>query len=149
MISGRPVIAVIDDEEAVRTALRRLLASVGLAAETFGRGADFLAALAQSPPDCAVLDLHMPEMSGLEVLQRLAAMPAHPPVIAITGRDSAEAEERALGAGASVYLRKPIHQKPLLAAIARCTGIDHPSFRCVLSPDQRDPIPPENTKTKP
>jgi signal transduction histidine kinase len=90
----------------------------------------------------------LPESGAERVLQRLAAMPGHPPVIAITGHDSTETEARALGAGASIYLRKPIHQKPLLAAIARCTGIDHPSFRCVLSPDQRDHIQPENTKTK-
>ncbi len=68
MSQTRPLIAVIDDEEPVRKAIGRLLQSVGMAVETFSGGGEFLAALSTCRPDCAVLDLHMPELTGFDVL---------------------------------------------------------------------------------
>ena len=84
MSKVRPLIAVIDDEEPVRKALGRLLQSVGMAVETFSGGGEFLASLATHRPDCAVLDLHMPEVTGFDVLERIAEMGARVPVVAIT-----------------------------------------------------------------
>ena len=72
MSKDRPLIAVIDDEESVRKALGRLLQSVGMAVETFSGGGEFLAALDTHRPDCAVLDLQMPEVTGFDVLERIA-----------------------------------------------------------------------------
>lgn len=118
MSPAPPFIAVIDDEEAVRKALRRLLHSAGFAVETFGGGEEFLASLTRRQPDCAVLDLHMPDVSGFDVLERLAAAGTRLPVIVITGGDSPGAEARVLGSGASACLRKPISDRLLLAAIA-------------------------------
>lgn len=118
-----PLIAVIDDEDAVRTALRRLLRSEGMTVETFGGGAEFLRSLAAHQPDCALLDLQMPDLTGFDVLAQLAQTHCRVPVVAITGNDSPEAKSSALGAGAAAYLRKPIGARILLdtisAAIAR------------------------------
>lgn len=113
-----PLIAIVDDEESVRKALGRLLVSAGLAVETFGGGGEFLRGLSAHRPDCLVLDLHMPEVSGFDVLARLAAIGGPVPVVTITGHDTAEAEELALSGGASAYLRKPVTDHVLLAAIA-------------------------------
>ena len=112
------LIAVVDDEESVRKALSRLLRSVGMTGETFAGGAEFLQSLADHKPDCVVLDMHMPGVTGFDVLVRLAATQAPPPVVVITGHDSAETYERALAAGAVAYLRKPINDQALLDAIA-------------------------------
>ena len=68
-----PYVAIVDDEEPVRKALRRLMRAAGLQAEGFAGGREFLEAAAQRPPDCVVLDLHMGGMSGLQVLRKLQA----------------------------------------------------------------------------
>ena len=113
-----PLIAVIDDEDAVRKALRRLLLSAGLQVETFNGGTAFLSTVATQRPDCAVLDLHMPDVNGFDVLERLAGMHAGVPVVVITGHDSPDAEECAIRGGAAAYLRKPISDRVLLGAIS-------------------------------
>ncbi len=110
-------VAVVDDDEPVRRALSRLVRSLGFEAEAFPSGEAFLAALAARRPDCVVLDLHMPEVSGFDVQARMAEAGLHVPVIAITGQDSPEAQARALGGGASAYLRKPVDGRTLLEAI--------------------------------
>lgn len=118
MSKVRPLIAVIDDEEPVRKALGRLMQSVGMTVETFSGGGEFLAALETHRPDCTVLDLHMPELTGFDVLERIAEMGARVPVVAISGHDLPDAEECAMRGGAAAYLRKPVNQRLLLAAIA-------------------------------
>lgn len=115
---ARPFIAVVDDEPPVGKALSRLLRSSGLSVETFASGAAFLDSLQGRPPDCVVLDLHMPQMDGFEVQYRLTQTGARVPVIAITGRDSPQARERALAGGATAYLPKPVDGQALLDAIA-------------------------------
>src|SRR5688572_33421776 len=94
-----PYVAIVDDEEPVRKALRRLLRASGLQAEGYASGLEFLAAAAQRRPDCVVLDLHMAGMSGLQVLRRLQAAPQRPPVVVITAHDEPEAREQCLAAG--------------------------------------------------
>jgi FixJ family two-component response regulator len=118
VIEARPLVAVVDDEESVGRALARLVRSAGLDAVVFSSGEDFLAALATMNPDCVVLDLHMPGLSGFEVQARILRSRFRPPVIAVTGHDSPEARTRVLSAGASAYLRKPIDKETLLQAIA-------------------------------
>ena len=118
MNKERPFIAVIDDEQAVRTALRRLLQSAAMEVETFDGGATFLAALVGRRPDCAVLDLHMPDMTGFDVLAWIAEMRIGGPVIIITGNDPPNAEEIAVRGGAAAYLHKPINDCVLLEAIS-------------------------------
>lgn len=108
---------MVDDDEAVRRALSRLVRSLGFEAEAFASGEAFLAGLATRHPDCVVLDLHMPKVSGFDVQVRMAEAGLHVPVIAITGQDSPEAQARALSGGASAYLRKPVDGQTLLDAI--------------------------------
>jgi FixJ family two-component response regulator len=126
MSRDRPLIAVVDDEDAVRTALRRLLQSAGLTVETFSGGAEFLTALETHRPDCALLDLQMPEITGLDVLSRLAEMHAGLPVVVITGDDSPDAEANAIRGGASAFLRKPVTERVLLDAITAAIARNPP-----------------------
>ena len=114
----RPLIAVVDDEACVSKALKRLLRTAGLAVETFASGAAFLNWLQSETPDCVILDLHLPQMDGFEVQARLAQQGARLPVIAITGRDTPQARQRAMAGGAAAYLAKPVEDEALLEAIA-------------------------------
>ena len=115
-------IAIVDDEEAVRKALMRLMRSAGLQAETFGSGAEFLKSLETRLPDCIVLDLHMPHMNGFHVQAQLARKRDALPVIIITGHDLPGARERAMAGGASAFLRKPVNDRILLEAISAATA---------------------------
>jgi CheY-like chemotaxis protein len=113
-----PYIAIVDDEEPVRKALKRLLRASGLDAESYASGKDFLEASTKRPPDCVVLDLHMPGMSGLEVLRELRATRAGLPTVMITAYDEPASREQCLAAGAAAYLRKPLDERLLLNAIS-------------------------------
>jgi FixJ family two-component response regulator len=119
---NRLFIAVVDDEESVRKALSRLLRSAGMTVKTFSGGAEFLQSLADCKPDCVVLDINIPVVTGFDVLDRLAAIKGPFPVVVITGLDSPEAHDRALGAGAVAYLQKPVNDQALLDAIAASTA---------------------------
>ena len=122
MAKDAPLLAVVDDDADVRVALTRLVSSAGFAVETFSSGSDFLRSVQDHEPDCVVLDLHMPEMSGFDVQGALAS--GHPalPVVVMTGHDSPEARARSVQMGAKVYLRKPINDEALLAAIGDAIG---------------------------
>lgn len=109
--------AVVDDDADVRVALMRLISSAGFATETFASGAEFVQSLGDSSPECLVLDLHMPEVSGFEVQQLLHERHVEVPVVIITGRDTAEARSRAYSLGACAYFAKPVDGDALLDAI--------------------------------
>lgn len=117
MPSEAPLLAVVDDDAEVRVALTRLVSSAGFAVETFASGPDFLQTIDHHQPDCLVLDLHMPAMSGFDVQGALAKDHASVPVIVITGHDTPEARARVMGLGAAAYLCKPVDDETLLAAI--------------------------------
>lgn len=125
MSKNRPLIAIVDDEEPVRIALRRLLRSASFDVETFPSGAEFLDSLKSHQPDCVILDVHMPRVNGFAVQARLAKSGIRLPVVVITGHDSSETRERALAGGVSAYLRKPVDDQTLLEAITN--AIAHPS----------------------
>ena len=122
------LIAIVDDEESVRTGLRRLCVSLGLRASVFGSGSEFLQSLAAgaATPDCVLLDAHMPHMTGLEVQQRLVGVGLKLPTIVYTADDAPEAEARYVAAGVIAYLRKPIAGDELLAAIEQVMARVHP-----------------------
>jgi FixJ family two-component response regulator len=111
------LLAVVDDDADVRVALQRLVCSAGFEVETYATGAEFLHSVDDHEPDCVVLDLHMPEMSGFEVQGALAQAHAGVPVVIITGHDTPEAHARALRLGAKAYLCKPVDDNALLSAI--------------------------------
>jgi two-component system response regulator FixJ len=115
--SRGPFIAIVDDEQAVRSALRRLLQAVGLSVRTFVDCPSFLADLDEQRPDCLILDLHMAGMSGMELLEVMRARHQMPPTIVITAHDEPETRERCLRAGALAYLRKPLDSRVLLDSI--------------------------------
>jgi FixJ family two-component response regulator len=118
-------VAIVDDEEGIRKALGRLLRASGLDAESYASGQDFLDAAAARRPDCVVLDLHMPVMSGSQVLAQIRKMARRPPVVVITAHDMPEKRDECLAAGACAYLRKPLEDRLLLNAISAAlrTGV--------------------------
>lgn len=116
------LLAVVDNDADVRVALTRLVSSAGFAVETYASGAAFLQSVDDHEPDCLVLDLHMPEMSGFDVQGALAGGHAALPVVVITGHDTPESRLRALGLGAKAYLCKPVDDETLLAAISGAIG---------------------------
>ena len=120
-------VAIVDDEEPVRRALVRLLRSAGHEAQAFASGKQLLESLPERLPSCILLDLHMPDMSGLDVQQRLAQQWPRLPIIFITGHHSPETEHRARAAGPCAYLLKPVNDRQLLDAIALATGASEPS----------------------
>jgi FixJ family two-component response regulator len=114
----RSLITIVDDEEPIRKALRRLLRSAGMDVDTFPSGVEFLESLATRRPDCVVLDLHMPAVNGFEVLAQLAESGMNLPVVVITGHDSDDTRQLALARLPVAYLRKPVNDQALLDAIA-------------------------------
>jgi FixJ family two-component response regulator len=119
MDTSLPWIAIVDDDEAVRRALLRLMRSAGVPAQAYAGGAALLdaIALAALPPCCVVLDVHMPGLSGLEVQARLAAIAPATGVIIMTGHGTAEEQARAMRLRPLAYLAKPVNDQQLLDAI--------------------------------
>ena len=129
----RPLIAVLDDEPQFCKALSRLLKTHAFDVMTFTRSKEFLADLASQSPDCLLLDLHMPELNGFEVLERIAARRI--PSFVITGHDEPGNAERARALGAADYFLKPVNESQLVEAIR--LAIDHPAPTIVLSDNPR------------
>src|SRR5262249_36559864 len=117
MSDERGLIAVVDDDTRVLKALRRLLETAGFDVNTYATGAGFVSDISLHPPNCVVLDLHMPDMNGFAVQEVLAGRGTSVPVIASTGQDSPEAYERVMRNGAKAYLCKPVDAEALLGAI--------------------------------
>ena len=108
---------VVDDHPSIRSALNRLLESVGLRCETFESGAGFLERLEPGATGCVLLDVRMPGLSGLEVQQRLLASGCDLPVILLTAYADVALTVRAMKAGAVEVLTKPFEEQPLLDAV--------------------------------
>lgn len=113
------VIAVLDDEKKFRVALTRLLQAHGHVVAGFATGEQLIAETQHRRFDCVLLDLHMPGMSGFDVLAALQRHPAPPPVIVITAHDDPDPSSRALALNAFECHRKPIGAPTLLGAIDR------------------------------
>lgn len=113
-----PLVAVIDDDPAVRVALARLLRSAGLAAATYESPLDFLAQTTWEQA-CLIVDVQMPGMTGIELQRAVADAGQQIPIILITGHEGAEPEEIGLRQGACAFLRKPFTEDELLEALRR------------------------------
>jgi FixJ family two-component response regulator len=122
MASTRPLIAVVDDDPSVCKALRRLIAASKFDAVGFASGEIFLRDQAAHSANCIVLDLHMPGLSGIDVMSALAAAGCASPVIIITGRDDPGSRAQCLAAGAYAYFRKPLDPPELLQSIENAVG---------------------------
>ena len=112
------LVAVVDDEASVRRALTRLLQSADLRVLAYASATEFLGTGLSSAPDCAILDIHLGGMSGLELLSRLRELGHDLPVLIITAHDDAQAREAAARGGCVAYLRKPLDPKALLDEVA-------------------------------
>jgi FixJ family two-component response regulator len=110
----------VDDDESVCRAVRRLVRSLAMDAETFSSGQQFFDLLEAMPsfqPDCVILDVQMPGMNGLDVQELLAASGSKIPLIFITAHDDVGVREKALGAGALAFLRKPFDDELLVKTL--------------------------------
>jgi FixJ family two-component response regulator len=107
----KPLAAIVDDEPSVCRALRRLLWTREINAETFTSGRHFLDALRTVPsfePECVILDMHMQDLDGLEVLRQLVRSAPHIPVVVLTARADARTRQQALASGAASFFEKPL-----------------------------------------
>jgi FixJ family two-component response regulator len=109
-----PIIAIVDDDESVRRSLLRVVQAAGYTAEGFASAREFLDWLPQGRAACLLLDVHMSEMSGFELQDRLAV-----PIIFITAHADARTQERIAKSGAVGHLRKPYDEQTVLDAIRR------------------------------
>lgn len=109
-----PIVAVVDDDEAVREALCDLLMVAGLSCRSFASGRAFLADPSPQHIDCILTDIRMPGMSGLELIERMRAEGRNQPVIVLTSVVDSGARARARDLGAPVWLMKPVADELLL-----------------------------------
>jgi FixJ family two-component response regulator len=124
MTAADPIVFVIDDDASVRDAVKRLIASVGLRVETFGSTREFLAATRTDAPACLVLDVRLPDVSGLEFQSELAELDFQIPIIFITGHGDIPMTVRAMKAGAIEFLTKPFRGQELLDAVQEAIAKD-------------------------
>jgi FixJ family two-component response regulator len=115
--SGVPTVFIVDDDGGVRRAVQDLVESVGLRAETFATGDEFLQKKRSSDAGCLVLDIRLPQMSGLDFQRTLAEVGMQIPIVFITAHGDIPMSVRALKSGAVEFLTKPFRDQDLLDAI--------------------------------
>jgi FixJ family two-component response regulator len=116
-VSGNLAIAVIDDDESFRVALVESLSSLGYGCSSYASAEQYVRTIDGSSIDCVVSDIHMPGMSGLDLVKSRAARGSTTPVVLITARSDANLEARAAAAGAACLLRKPFEINDLIKCI--------------------------------
>lgn len=122
--STEPVVFVVDDDLAIREALSSLIRSEGLRVKTFASAGEFLVRPAIDAPACLVLDVRLPDLSGLTLQSDLAATANAIPIIFITGHGDIPTTVRAMKAGAIEFLTKPFQDEELLSAIRQALQKD-------------------------
>ena len=110
-------VAVVDDDASVRRALGRLLAACSFDIQTYGSAREFMKSGDHSPPECLVLDLHMPDISGLDLQHHLRRAGINIPTVVITAHNEPGLRERCQSAGAAAFLLKPLSRESLIGAI--------------------------------
>ena len=119
-----PTVFVIDDDRGMRQAIQDLVESVGLRAEAFTTGEEFLKRPRTADPSCLVLDVRLPQMSGLDFQRKLAELGLCIPIIFITAHGDIPMSVRALKSGAVEFLTKPFRDQDLLDAIQQALQRD-------------------------
>jgi FixJ family two-component response regulator len=117
-----PVVCVVDDDDSILRALRRLLDATGFRVETFSSAEAFLESAHRGRADCLVVDVHLGGLSGFDLQERLAAAGEHTPIVIITAHDDQSTCQQARRVGAIEYLRKPFDDDSLIAAIHKAIG---------------------------
>jgi FixJ family two-component response regulator len=112
-----PTVFIIDDDHGMRQSIQDLAESVGLQAESFATGQEFLSSKRTSSPGCLVLDVRLPQMSGLDFQRQLAETGVQIPIIFITGHGDVPMSVKAMKSGAVEFLTKPFRNQDLLDAI--------------------------------
>jgi FixJ family two-component response regulator len=128
MTDVAPIVFVVDDDASVRDSVKRLLSSVGLRVETFASTSEFLGAKRSEGPACLVLDVRLPDVSGLEFQRDLAEANIQIPIIFITGHADIPMTVRAMKAGAVEFLTKPFRGQELLDAIQEAIAKDRAAW---------------------
>lgn len=124
MTTDAPVVFVVDDDFRVREALCSLVASLEIDVVAFGSTAEFLAFDRPDRPACLVLDLQLPDRSGLDLQQELLAAHEAPPVVFISGHGDIPSSVRAMKAGAIEFLPKPFEESDLIRALQAGIALD-------------------------
>ena len=122
--AGVPTVFIIDDDRGMRQAVQDLVESVGLRAESFATGQEFLGRQPTTGPSCLVLDVRLPQMSGLDFQRRLTEIGLQIPIIFITAHGDVPMSVRALKSGAVEFLTKPFRDQDLLDAIQQALQRD-------------------------
>lgn len=121
MKDGRPVVGVIDDDPSVRGALLRRFRTSGLEVSLFVTAEEFLAHPDRAEIDCLVIDVRLPGIGGLELLEQVQAE-SRTPAVVITAHDDRQTSARAVAAGALGFFLKPFDNRQLVAAVTRAIG---------------------------
>jgi FixJ family two-component response regulator len=119
-----PTVFIIDDDRGMRQAIHDLVESVGLRAESFATGEEFLGTKRTARPSCLVLDVRLPQMSGLDFQRRLAETGVEIPIIFVTAHGDIPMSVKALKSGAVEFLTKPFRDQDLLDAIQQALERD-------------------------
>ena len=119
-----PTVFIIDDDHGMRQAIQDLVESVGLRAESFATGKEFLSRQRTGDPSCLVLEVRLPQMSGLDFQRRLAETGVQIPIIFITAHGDIPMSVMALKSGAAEFLTKPFSDQDLLDAIQQALQRD-------------------------
>ena len=124
MINLEPTVFVVDDDQAMRDSMGRLMESVGLAVQTYPNAEVFLEQFDSSRPGCLILDIRMPGMSGLDLQERLGACEDCIPIIIMSAHGDVEKAVRAMKSGAVDFIKKPYKGEVLLARIREALALD-------------------------
>jgi FixJ family two-component response regulator len=122
--AGVPTVFIIDDDRGMRQAIQDLVESVGLRAESFASGEEFLRRQRAANPSCLVLDVRLPQLSGLDFQRHLAESGVQVPIIFITAHGDIPMSVQALKSGAVEFLTKPFRDQDLLDAIQQALQRD-------------------------
>jgi FixJ family two-component response regulator len=114
-----PLVAIVDDDELFRRSIERLVRSAGFNVATFASAEDFLDSADLDRVTCAILDMRLPGMNGLDLQQRLIARPTPMPIVFVSAHEEAAMRAMALRAGAIAFLKKPFDNSTLLDALNR------------------------------
>lgn len=121
-MTKRALVAIVDDEWAVRKSLLRLLRAAGIDAQPYASGQELLDACRLDCPDCVLIDLQMQGLTGIDVQERLACAGIRAPVVIITANDDPEARRKCIALGVDAYLLKPVDGEYLLKVIRSLLG---------------------------
>jgi two-component system response regulator FixJ len=119
-----PLVRVVDDEETIQTLFRRMASTGGFEAETYGTGRALLDALEDTRPGCLVIDLVLPDMTGIEVLEEVARRQCRLPVVFMSGMARVAEAVKALKLGSVDFLEKPFDVQTMIATLQRAIELD-------------------------